>query len=72
MSTDTFEVKNETIQKLLKDVGHTLKDLMPKGWSFTLMMFDTDTTDGSMFYISGAKREDMIKAMEEFIQKNKI
>lgn len=72
MSSDTFEVKNETIQKLLKDVGHKISELMPKGWSFTLMMFDTNTTLGSMFYISGAKRENMIKAMEEFIKKNKV
>lgn len=65
-----FEVKNDVIEKALKALGDQIKGFLPKGWGFTLMLFDTDTTRGSMFYISSANRDDMIKAMKEFIKKN--
>lgn len=65
-----FQVKNEEVEKLLNNIGHVLKDVMPEGWGFTVMMFDMDTTTGSMFYLSSAQRADMIEAMKEFIKKN--
>jgi hypothetical protein len=66
-----FEVRNDEVEKVLRGIGNTLKPVMPEGWGFTVLMFDySDTPDGSMFYLSSAKREDMIKAMKEFIAKN--
>ena len=64
-----FQIKNEEMEKRLKDLGDVIKKGMPPGWGFTLMMFDYNTTEGSMFYISSAARGDMIKAMQEFIKK---
>lgn len=64
-----LEVRNEEIEKLLRVVGLTIKDIMPKGWGFTVLMFDYGD-HGNMFYMSSAEREDMIKAMKEFIAKN--
>lgn len=67
----TFQVRNEQIEKTLRAVAEKIKAILPKGWGFTLMLFDyTDTPGGSMFYISSAGREDMINAMKEFIAKN--
>lgn len=65
-----FEVKNPQIEDLLKRVAGVIKKMTPPGWGFTVMLFDTDTTKGSMFYLSSARREDMINAMKEFIEKN--
>lgn len=66
-----YEVRNEEIEKELHRIGEEIKKGVPKGWGFTVMMFDTNTDSGSMFYISTANRDDMIKAMEEFISNNK-
>lgn len=64
-----FEVKNAQVQKALRELGQDLKEKMPEGMGFTLLMFDYGE-NGAMFYLSSAQREDMIKAMKEFIIKN--
>ncbi len=59
----------EHIREVLKDMGREIKAKMPEGWGFTLLMFDFDKGQkGSMLYLSSAQREDMIKAMEEFLE----
>ncbi len=69
---EDFRVKNEEIEKSLKEIGLKLKGIMPNGWGYTLFMFDYQKgNDGALFYLSTAKREDMIKTLEEFIKKEK-
>lgn len=64
-----FEVRNEEVEQKLKDIGRMLKEAMPAGFGFTFLMFSYGA-EGAMFYISSAQREDMIKALREFIQKH--
>ena len=64
-----FQVRKPEIEVLLKELGHWLKSKMPKGWGFSLMIFNHGEK-GSMFYISDSNREDMIEAMKEFIERN--
>lgn len=71
-----FDVKNPEIEGKLRELGNQLNDSMPEGFGFALLMFDytkreNPINQGAMFYISSAKREDMIKAMEEFLEKQK-
>ena len=63
-----YEVRDEEVEKLLKDIGQRLKSAMPPGYGFNLMIF-TFGEGGNMFYCSNAQREDMIRAMQEFIAK---
>lgn len=72
MPNDPFrlEVRNERAEKMLNDLGSFLRSAMPPGWGFSLMIFSFGE-DGSMFYTSNARREDMIRAMQEFIQKHR-
>lgn len=65
---EQYEVENPAIKVLMNDIGKALGAQMPKGWGFTLLMF-TYGPDGDMFYISSAQRDDMLRAMAEFIQK---
>ncbi len=65
---DDFQVKNAGVEAKLKEIGHIIGDQMPEGFGFTLLMFDYGE-GGGMFYMSSAKREDMIKAMKEFINR---
>jgi hypothetical protein len=56
------------IQSLMNDIGHRIGERMPAGYGFMLMIFNYGE-GGSMFYISSGEREDMMRAMREFIQK---
>ena len=63
-----FEVRNEAAEKMLRQIGNMLRDVCPPGIGFSLLIF-TFGEGGDMFYSSNAQREDMIKAMQEFIEK---
>ena len=63
-----YEVRNEQIEQLLRDLGHFLKDAMPPGYGFSLLIFGF-SPNNQLFYLSSAQREDMIRTMQEFIAK---
>jgi hypothetical protein len=63
-----YEVRNPEVEEKLKDIGRTIKDSMPSGFGFALLIFSYEP--GSMFYLSSAERDTMIAAMREFIQKH--
>ena len=63
-----YEVRNEEIEQLLRLMGRKLKDQMPPGYGFSLMIFGF-SPGNELFYVSSAQREDMIRTMQEFIAK---
>lgn len=63
-----FEVENKEIKTLLRRIAMWIADGLPKGWGFTLFLYEF-APGNSMFYICNGQREDMIKAMKEFIAK---
>lgn len=67
-STTNFEVRNAEVEESLKSIGETIGRVVPKGYGFTLFLFNTGE-GGGMFYISNAVREDMLKALQEFMDK---
>lgn len=73
----SYNVRHAEVEPALREIATLVKPLVPTGWGFTLMIFSYGKTGlkgegdaGSMFYISSAQREDMIKAMREFIARN--
>lgn len=65
-----FKVRNAEIEQTLKALGREIHTLVPAGWGFTLLLFTLhDEGDGALFYISSAQRDDMCKAMREFLAK---
>jgi hypothetical protein len=67
---ETFEVRDEKAEAMLKEIGQLLRSACPKGYGFSLLIF-TFGPGGNMFYSSNAQREDMIRAMQEFIEKHR-
>jgi hypothetical protein len=67
---ENFEVPNEQMETLLKEYGRRIRATLPNGVGFTLFLYDYGE-GGSMFYLSTSERTDMIKALEEFILKQK-
>lgn len=64
-----FQERDPEIEVILKDLGKIIGSSLPKGVGFSLFIFDIGE-GGNMFYISNADRQDMIKAMKEFIERN--
>jgi hypothetical protein len=56
------------IRALLTELGEGLGAKMPAGWGFNLLIFQYGA-GGGLFYISSARREDVIATMKEFIQR---
>lgn len=65
-----YQERDPETEVVLKDIGRIIKGALPPGKGFALMIFDYGE-NGNMFYISSGQRQDMIKAMEEFIERNK-
>jgi hypothetical protein len=65
-----FEVRDEQAEAMLKEIGQKIREACPKGYGFSLLIFSFGE-GGNMFYTSNAQREDMIRAMQEFIQKHR-
>lgn len=65
-----YQVFNEDIEIRMKELGQLLGGSLPEGWGFTLLLFDFNTTEGSLFYTSNAAREDVITMMKKFIAMN--
>lgn len=61
-----FEVRNAEVEESLKTIGETLRDSMPKGYGFVLLIASSGP-GGSMFYASNFDRQGVCNMMREFI-----
>lgn len=59
--------RNEGIEEILNDMGRTIGGALPPGWGFNLLIFTYKP--GSTFYISNARRQDMIRELKDFTGK---
>lgn len=72
-----YNVRSADVEATLRDLAGQIKPQVPSGFGFTLLIFSYGQTGlakegkaGSLFYISSARREDMVQAMKEFIARN--
>jgi hypothetical protein len=68
MAEMRYEVRDETAEALLKEIGLILKNVCPPGYGFNLMIFNFGER-GNVFYASNADRVDMIRIMQDFIDR---
>lgn len=60
----------EYIREFLKELAKDIHRKMPDKWGFTLFIFDVDAgANGNLLYLSSARREDMVKVIREFLEK---
>jgi hypothetical protein len=69
-----YNVRSKDVEAALRELASLIKPQVPTGYGFTLLIFSYGAMGlkgegkaGAMFYISSAQRDDMIKAMKEFI-----
>lgn len=65
--TEREQQANNVLQNIAKDI----KAKLPKGMGFALLTYEFgDAENRRMMYISNSNREDVIKSMLEFCNKN--
>lgn len=62
-----YEIDMPEIKQLLLQLAKLLNDFCPEGFGFAFQLFQFHGE--AFFYISNANREDMIKALREFINR---
>lgn len=55
------------VVKQMHQIGSAIGDVLPPGFGFALFVFEM-SEEGHMNYISNANREDMVKALLEFLE----
>jgi hypothetical protein len=66
MISDTFEVRHPELEARLKEMGDHLRRALGDQIGFSLFLFEFQP-GGSLFYTSNCAREDIVRAMKEFI-----
>jgi hypothetical protein len=56
------------LEATCRSIGRTIAGVLPDGAGFTLVLFDFGA-DGNMTYLSNAQRADMVRMLEELIEK---
>lgn len=65
--TENEKQTNDILQEIMNDI----KKKLPEGMGFTLLAYEFgDKKDRRMLYASNSKREDVMMAMLEFVNKN--
>lgn len=65
--TDREKQANDVLQSIAKDI----KEKLPEGMGFALLAYEFgDAEDKRMLYVSNSNREDVMRAMVEFLEKN--
>lgn len=63
--------REEQAANALQAIAKDIKEKLPEGMGFALLTYEFgEGDDKRMMYISNSNREDVIKAMLEFVDKN--
>ena len=60
----------EQVKIHMKELANMIKNNIPVKWGFILMTYPHER-EGELIYVSNSNREDVVKALEEFIEKTK-
>ncbi len=61
----------EKVKGKMQDIARMVKKEIPSQYGFILLTFEQNSNAGDMIYVSDSNREDVVKAMKEFIEKTK-
>lgn len=63
----------EYVKSRLQEIAKMIDNELPSGFGFTLLTykFNTEPNSSELMYVSNSNREDVVKAMEEWIEKTK-
>jgi hypothetical protein len=53
----------------MQELARTVETILPAGTGFVVLAFDLGISTGRLEYVSNSQRQDVVKAMKEFIAK---
>ena len=63
--------REEKANAMMQEIAKEIKEKLTEGMGFELLAYEFgDIDDRKMMYISNSNREDVLKAMLEFVDKN--
>lgn len=62
--------KDAFTRDAMQKIARLIDEELPDGWGFFLMAYPFGEAKGRMNYVANGKRDDVIKLMKEFIEKN--
>ena len=63
--------REEQVNNMLQEIMQEIKNKLPEGMGFALLAYEFGDREGRrMLYASNSNREDVMKAMLEFVDKN--
>lgn len=67
-----MESEEEYIKGKLQNIAQNIDKELPEGFGFALLTFkfNTKPDTSELMYVSNADRQDIVKAMKEWIEKN--
>ena len=68
---ENYEIHNPEIDATQKAIAAKIRQALPDGWGFMLMIFEVNKDDGANFYSSTADRHDVITVLEEWIARQR-
>ena len=64
--------REEQARSMLQEIARDINNKLPEGFGFTLLAYEFGDEDGrKMLYVSNSDRDDIKKAMQEFIEQPK-
>ena len=63
--------REEKTNAIMQDIAKEISKKLPEGMGFALLAYEFGEADNKkMLYVSNSNREDVLKAMLEFVNKN--
>ena len=62
--------EEEVVKRRMQSIAKKVDEELPDNFGFVVLAFKFNEK-GEMIYVSNANREDVVKSMEEFIEKTK-
>ena len=63
-------MNEEQAKSRMQQIAHLIEDSLPEGYGFTLLTYKFgEEPNNEMIYVSNSNREDVVKAMKEWIEK---
>ena len=63
--------REEKTNAIMQDIAKEISQKLPEGMGFALLAYEFGEVDNKkMLYVSNSNREDVLKAMLEFVNKN--
>jgi len=67
---ERFQIDDDARERELRTLATLVDEQLPEGRGFAIFLFDMNTKDGQLHYLSNATRESMHQALREFLAKD--